>query len=171
MTKIDTGKFDSGGDLDIKFDAPTGYRWVAAARKKDIQWQVMRKWEIECAKKDFYMHEEIFKSKIIPENCFFQIKGNKLMGYCDILYIEGETLESYLKRKHIVDTFKYPAITYGFLDDDGYHEEDYVWRNSKTRKKANKQKRKSRIAFRRKVDEYLESIPDETVIIGVDCHV
>lgn len=162
----------SWGDLDVEYEAPTGYRWVAAARKKDIQWQVMRDWELECAKKDFYMYEEIYKSKIIPKDMFCQIKENKLVGYFDRLYyIEGETLDSYLKRNHIVDTFKYPAITYGFLDDDGYYEEAYVWKDSGTRKRVNKRKRKNRIEFRRRLDEYLESIPDESVIIGVDCHV
>ena len=96
---------------------------------------------------------------------------NKLVGYDGILYIEGETLETFLKRRNISDTFKYPAITFGFLDDEGYHEEEYVWRDSTTRKRINKQKRKNRIAWRRKLDEYIESIPDDTVIIGVDCHV
>jgi hypothetical protein len=57
------------------------------------------------------------------------------------------------------------------LDDEGYHEEEYVWRDSTTRKRINRQKRKNRIAWRRKLDEYIESIPDDTVIIGVDCHV
>lgn len=162
----------SWGKLDIEFDAPTGYRWVAAARKKDIQWQVMRDWKLECAKKEFYMFEEIYKSKIIPKDMFCKIAENKLVGDFGMLYyIEGETLESYLKRNHIVDTFKYPAITLGFLDDDGYHEEREVWIDSRSRKRVNKQKRKNRIEFRRRLDEYLESIPDEAVIVGVDCHV
>ena len=87
------------------------------------------------------------------------------------ILIEGETLETFLKRRNISDTFKYPAITFGFLDDEGYHEEEYVWRDSTTRKRINRQKRKNRIAWRRKLDEYIESIPDDTVIIGVDCHV
>ncbi len=105
-------------------------------------------------------------------NFYALFKENKLVGYFDRLYyIEGETLDSYLKRNHIVDTFKYPAITFGFLDDNGYHEEDYVWSRSGSRKRVNKRKRKNRIEFRRKLDEYLESIPDESVIIGVDCHV
>ena len=118
------------------------------------------------------MYEEIYKSKIIPKDMFCKIIENKLVGYFDRLYyIEGETLERYLKRNHIGDTFKYQAITFGFLDDDGYHEEEYVWRDSGTRKRVNRQKRKNRIEFRRRLDEYLDSIPDETVIVGVDCHI
>ena len=108
-------------------------------------------------------------------NCKYHIvfapKYRRQVIYDGILYIEGETLETFLKRRNISDTFKYPAITFGFLDDEGYREEEYVWRDSTTRKRINKQKRKNRIAWRRKLDEYIESIPDDTVIIGVDCHV
>jgi len=32
----------SWDDIDRKIDAPEGYFWVAAARKKDIEWQAMR---------------------------------------------------------------------------------------------------------------------------------
>lgn len=161
----------SWGDIDRMIDAPEGYFWVAAARKKDIEWQAMREWEIECAKNAFYKFEEAYKTGIIPEGNFWKVCDNKLVGYDGILYIEGETLETFLKRRNISDTFKYPAITFGFLDDEGYHEEEYVWRDSTTRKRINRQKRKNRIAWRRKLDEYIESIPDDTVIIGVDCHV
>ena len=175
LVKNDCQEYSIGerslGDIDVEFDSPDGYRWVAAARKKDIQWQVMREWEIECAKKDFYVFEEAFKTGVIPGGHFWQINGNKLVGYADILYIEGETLETYLKRRHLFDTFKYSANTYGFLDAVGYHEEEYVWRYSMTRKKANKERRKNKIAWRRKLDKYIESIPDDTVIVGVDCHV
>ena len=161
----------SWGDIDRKIDAPEGCFWVAAARKKDVEWQAMREWETECAKQSFYKFEEAYKTGIIPEGHFWKVCNNKLVGYDGILYIEGETLETFLKRIHISDTFKYPAITFGFLDDEGYHEEEYVWRDSATRKRINRQKCKNRIAWRRKLDKYIESIPDDTVVIGVDCHV
>jgi len=158
-------------DNDDRHKAPEGYRWVVAARKKDIQWQIMRDWEIERSKKAFLEFEKAYKSGIIPSGHFWKICGNKLVGYGGILYIEGETVEKYLKRRHIYDSFKYPSVTYGFLDDNGYHEEAYVWRNSGTRKRINKQKRKNRIEWRRKLDKYIDAIPDDTVIVGVDCHV
>lgn len=175
LVKEDCTEYSLGNcsldDMDNGFNAQKGYRWVAAARKKDIQWQAMRDWEFEHAKKSFYMFEEAYKSGEIPEGHFWKICGNKLVELGHILYIEDETMDTYLKRCHLFDSFKYPVSTYGFLDDNGYHEEEYVWRKSGTRKRINKQKRRNRIIWKRAVDNFIESIPDDTVIIGVDCHV
>ena len=49
----------SWSNSETKYEAPEGYRWVVAARKKDIQWQVMHEWKITTATKEFYKLEEI----------------------------------------------------------------------------------------------------------------
>ena len=41
----------------------------------------------------------------------------------------------------------------------------------KSKKYIKKQTRKNNIVWRRKLDKFIDSIPDDTVIIGVDCHV
>ena len=87
------------------------------------------------------------------------------------MYIEGETLDAYLKRKNLKFKFKYPHLSYGFLDEDGYHEREEAWRHKKSRKRYNKLQKKYYIEWRRKLDAFVDSIPDETVIVGVDCHV
>lgn len=154
------------------YEAPDGYRWVAAARKKDIQWQAMKDWKMECAKKDFHNYEQIYKTGIIPGDMHFcKICGNKLVDFRKVLYIEGETVESYLKRNHLYDTFKYPVNIHGFLDNEDYYDVDYVWKKSAARKRVNKQERINRIRWKRKIDNFIDSIPDDEVIVGVDCHV
>lgn len=158
-------------NADVEFEAPEGCRWAAAARKKDIQWQAMRNWRLECAKKDFYKFEEAFKTGDFPENSCWNRRDNKLFEYNNILYIDGETLENYMKRMELNDTFKYPNISYGFLDDSGYHEKEYTWHYGKSKKYIKKQSRKNNIIWRRKLDKFIDSIPDDTVIIGVDCHI
>jgi hypothetical protein len=175
LVKEDCQEYSNGecslDDNEEKNKAPEGYRWVTAARKKDIQWQIMREWEIERSKKSFFEYEKAYKTGIIPSGHFWEICGNMLVGYGGILYIEGENVESYLKRRHLCDSFKYPAVIYGFLDDNGYHEEAYVQRNPGTRKCINRQKKKNRIEWRRKLDKFIDSIPDDEVIVGVDCHI
>ena len=175
LVKNDCAEYSIGErswcNKDEEYEAPDGYHWVAAARKKDIQWQVMRDWRFECAKKDFYKFEEEFKTGVFPVNSCYYKRGNKLLAYNNILYIEGETLEKYLKRMELNDTFKYPNISYGYLDDSGYHEKEYTWHYGKSKKHIKKQTRKNNIVWRRNLDKFIDSIPDDTVIIGVDCHV
>ena len=156
---------------DKEYEAPEGYHWVAAARKKDIQWQAMHEWEIESATKTFYKVENAYKTGILPEDWHCKIEDNKIFYFGDIVYIEGETLDAYLKRKNLKFKFKYPHLSYGFLDEDGYHEREEAWRHKKSRKRYNKLQKKYYIEWRKKLDSFIDSIPDETVIVGVDCHV
>lgn len=45
-----------------KAEAPEGYLWVCAARKKDIAWEEMRNWRNQKAKERFYKLERMFLS-------------------------------------------------------------------------------------------------------------
>ena len=158
-------------NADLEYEAPAGYRWAAAARKKDIQWQVMHEWKITTATKEFYKLEEIYRTGIIPKDCYYRIKGNKIIDFGDILYIAGETLDNYLKRNKLNMKFKYPSLSYGILNEDGYHERNEPWRYGKCKKRYNKLSRRYYIKWRKKLDAFIDSIPDETVIVGVDCHI
>lgn len=152
------------------YEAPTGYRWVAAARKKDIEWQTMRDWALEKAKEMFYELEEVYRTKDFSKyHC--NIVGNKLVEFGNILYIEGESLDVYLHRKGYYSKVKYPVNVYGFLDDEGYNEENDWWPYKGSRKKLNKIRRRQKRNWMYKVDRFIDDLCDETVIVGVDCHI
>lgn len=79
--------------LDTEDDTPKGYKWVCAARKKDIEWQVMLDWRLQKAQE--HKRSESNKSCLqhmgIEANIYYPILG------CDILnYHEFETMESYI---------------------------------------------------------------------------
>lgn len=44
----------------VTIPCPEGYKWVCAARKKDIEWQAMRDWRILGARKHFQSLEKLF---------------------------------------------------------------------------------------------------------------
>ena len=43
----------------VTIPCPEGYKWVCAARKKDIEWQTMRDWRILGARKHFQSLEKL----------------------------------------------------------------------------------------------------------------
>ena len=43
----------------VTIPCPEGYKWVCAARKKDIVWQAMRDWRILGARKHFQSLEKL----------------------------------------------------------------------------------------------------------------
>lgn len=143
--------------------APEGYRWVCAARKKDIQWKAMFEYEKECAVKRFHAFEKAFSEKKMPEGWFGNFTDNGIAGFCETLYVKGETLQHFLARNRIIRKYKYPAFPHGYLDNDGeYHTEDSV---------SIKDENKNRRAWHKKVNRFIDSLSDETVLVAVDCHI
>ncbi len=145
------------------YPTPKGYKWVCAARKKDIEWQVMREWKLRRAVKGFYSFKRIFdsdrKSKYIP----FKITDDGLFYYGFMYYKKDETLIEYLERHEIMQTYKYPPLFYGYLGDDGYHYKDEMRIDDKNASAEE--------LWDKKMSEYIDSLSDDTVLVGVDCHI
>lgn len=143
--------------------APTGYRWVCAARKRNIQWKVMFKYRKECAVKQFHMLEQAFAEKKLPEEYIGTFTDEGISRFGEMLYIKGETVQQYLVRNRIVKKYKYPIFVYGYLDRSGcYQEKDTVCLMD-----INKRDR----VWRKMLNKFIDSLSDETVLVGVDCHI
>lgn len=148
---------------DEQFKAPEGYKWVCAARKKDIQWQTMSEWKKNKASEDFKMFEQWFKDGKCPEDAYVSITDNSIETFGSKLYIKGETLDENLSRLGIVSKHKYPNLAHAYLADDGYNSADSIWRPDADDSVITE-------TWRTMLDNYIDSIPDDTVIVGVDCH-
>lgn len=88
---------------------PEGYKWACAARKKDIEWQVMKDW---------------FSQQSIP----------------------------------------YPIRFFGYFSEDGF-----VTQNRFAKDDFGFEI--DREAWHKTMNDYLDSIPDNAVLVGIDCHV
>lgn len=139
--------------------APKGYKWAAAARKKDIAWDAMRLWARECASKRFVELERSFYEDDSSDLGFAHITEEGIVGFSGLLYVAGETLEAYLQRQVFGDAQKYGVAPYGFLSDDGFDYNDSYYDDD-----IKKQ------AWHKKVEQYIDALDDETVIVSVDCH-
>jgi hypothetical protein len=145
--------------------APEGYHWVAGAKKRYIEWDVMKSLYIEGETAMFALMEEWFKSKIAPEGYPSKaLKESSIEDPYGVFYIEGETLNDYLARKGVPLEGKLIPYTYAFVQNEEWHSQDEMgcWCAEKDISEA--------LAWRQKVQEYIDSVPDDDFLVSVDCH-
>ena len=142
-------------------DRPDGYVWAVAARKKDIEWQVLYDWSKKRMTERFYQLEKCFAEKAIPEGMFAQITEQGIGFFGDLYYVAGESLDENLRRYGYADDMKYHASCGAYVDHDtaycdrfdilGPHDDREGWC--------------------RLLEDFVEKADDNAVIVGVDCHV
>lgn len=145
-----------------------GYRWVSAARKKDIEWDKMMELFIEEKTKSYYECKKCFEEGKLPDNIYATLKEDGIHGWGGMLYVKGETLEENLLREGATKAHKYSFIPYFYVYDndwvskDGYFDElemdETLVDNSKEGD------------WRRCVKKQLDDLSDDTVIAIVDVH-
>lgn len=155
---------------DSEFKAPEGYKWTAAARKKDIEWKVMHDWRVKCETEYFFQFENAFKTGDYPKDWHIQITDNKILRFGEVMYIKDETLEHYLRRNNLYEKYKYPDIASAYLHQGECHDRYDYWQSVKSRKKYNRMQRRRNRIWRRQLDSLIDSLSDDTVLVGVDCH-
>ncbi len=149
---------------DLVYDAPEGYIWVSAARKKDIAWDAMRTWKQEEAIRLFEELEGGFKNGIVPEGYWGKICEEGILGFNGFLYRNAETVEDYLARHHLTDAEKYSFRPYGFLDETGWNtHREYEYRDGHVVAVEDDTWVDSLYAF-------IDNADDETVLVAVDNH-
>ena len=157
---VGTRTCDAG---EAQFKTPDGYKWVCAARKKDIEWQTMSEWKKQKASEEFKMFEKWFKDRKCPKDAYVSITDNGIERFGTALYIKEETLDENLTRLGVVSKHKYPNLAHAYLADDGYYYAEAYW-NPNAKDSAVTE------TWRTMLDNYIDSLSDDTVIVGVDCH-
>ena len=141
--------------------APEGYRFAVAARKKDIQWQAYYEWRKKSASERFFVLKDAFESKSIPKEFYAHLKEDGIYSWNGLMYKDGESLDEYLKRLGYNDNLKYHAHGGAYLDMQGvYHEGSFTSMFSGERDDA----------WSLEMEKFVDEIPDDTVIVAVDCH-
>lgn len=156
------------GDRDYPdnyYEAPQGYRWVSAARKKDIQWKEMRRCIFNEAIREYKEYRKIFETGIIPDEHYCRITENGVSAYGQLLYSKGETLSEYLTREGVKDMCKhiFSQYAHAYLQDGIYHSCDECTVDKETGKSSFEE-------WRNMLDEFYNSLDDNAVLVSVDCH-
>lgn len=144
-------------------EAPEGYIWAAAARKKDICWEVMREWKIQKATKKFYYLEKMFYSGKLDDGFFGLIKDDGIINGYGYVYCKGETLEEYLERCAIPKAWKYPFNVHCIIDADSWFSKDDLYEDGKTGEYLY-------IEWCKKMEEYVAALDEEAILVGIDYH-
>lgn len=132
---------------------PEGYMWVCAARKQEIQWEIMRKWRTECRTKEFYMLKEILISQTVPKDSYLRITDKGIEEWGELIFWEGETLEEYLLLHNADPESIYPS-SFSYLADGEYSEGE---RDSDE--------------WRQELAGFIESVSPCDVLVGIDYHI
>lgn len=151
---------------DSKRSAPQGYQWVAGARKKDIDWGLMKSINLEAANKLFIEMEAWFNLGVVPENTYScQITDEGIVSWGDFVYIKDETLEQYLERHELGKICKYPVSIFSYLENGEYFSEgDMGWFGMSSSNKPDDE-------WRQMTQDFIDRIPNEHFIITIDCHI
>ena len=139
--------------MDDPIPCPEGYMWVCAARKQEIEWEVMRKWRTECRTKEFYRLKEILTSQTVPKDSYLRITDRGIEIWGELIFWEGETLDEYL-RLHNADSEAIYPHAYSYLAKGEYNES---YRDSDE--------------WRQELEEFIESVPPCDVLVGIDYHI
>ena len=147
---------------DSKSAAPEGYIWVCAAKKKDIEWQVMREWREKKAREHFSKLEKMFVTGQLEEGFRGAITPQGVLYYGKMVYFKDESVEDYLNRYDILDNRKYPVYVHDIVDaDNWFSRDDFNWTNNGA----------VPADWPERIDGYIDDLEDEDVLVGVDYHI
>lgn len=148
---------------DTAIEAPEGFIWVSAARKKDIEWDKMREWEKQKAEKNFYSLEKMFSEGQLDDKVQGQLTEEGITIWGECVYYKDESLDEYLERCTFPKSRKYPLGFYDIVDEDDWFDKNDVVLNPDN----GKFEPMDWDAF---TDEYIDDLDDDTVLVCVDYH-
>ena len=148
------------GDSDSDMRPPKGYRWVSAARMKDIQWDAIRQYHRSIFSERYFWLKGISQTGVLPQGFYGKCEEDGICLGGDPIFQKGETLEEYLIRMDWSRTRKYPIPACNFLDlDDNWEGESVFGWNSCSQD------------WEDALDSFLSGLSPEDVLVVVDCHI
>ena len=155
---------DVQGTWKQTYPVPEGYIWVDSARKKDIEWDMMRKWHTEKVTKEYYELQALFVTgQSDPERCLHWEEGGFTV-FGEYAFCRGDTLEEHLAKFDIPASWKYPVSFADVIKPDGW-EESYEFQRQEPEDRA-----KAETLWHRTQDELIDQLDDNIVLVSVDYH-
>lgn len=146
--------------------APEGYKWVAGARKRDIEWALMKSIALGPATETFFKLENWYLTGVLPEGAhLLAITEDGIDSWGDLVYKKGETLEQYLARHELGPNCQYPVSAYSYLENGEYISlGDMGWWGISSNDKPEDD-------WRQMTQDFIDRIPDDDFLVTVDCHI
>ena len=148
---------------DRKSEAPEGYRWVCAARKKDIAWDAMRDWRNQKAAERFHKLEQMFLAGKTDPDFHGEIVPDGVMHWGELVYRKDSTLEEYLEEYGIPGCWKYPVGSHDIVDEGQWLSKDDSVLDAESEKYVP-------VDWRSCIDGYIDDVDEDTVLVAVDYH-
>lgn len=151
-------------NVDILKDAPAGYKWTSAARKKDICWDAIVSYRKQKAIELYNNCKEYFAKGEVPKDSWFRIQENGVYSYMnEAAYLNGETLEENLKRCGYVDDTSYLMTPYFYVDSnaDGWFSEDCTPLGDG---------QNTELEWLKQLRELYANLEDDAILVSVDAH-
>lgn len=149
---------------DRKSEAPEGYRWVCAARKKDIAWDAMRDWRNQKAAERFHKLEQMFLAGKTDPDFHGEIVPDGVIHWGELVYRKDSTLEEYLEEYGIPGCWKYPVGSHDIVDEGQWLSVEDSVQDPGTGSYAP-------VDWRSCIDGYIDDMDEDMVLVSVDCHI
>ena len=147
--------------------APTGYRWTCGARKKDIQWDVMREIALTEAKARYARCKAWFEQgEIIGiDYPLLRVTEEGIRDWDQLVYVKGETLDAYLTRIGMPKQDDYLCSFYAAVTEDGWASiGEMGWFGISDDQMDER-------AWHDQLQTILKDASEEAMLISVDCHI
>lgn len=151
------------GDDESKYPTPEGYRWVSAARKKDIQWQAMKDFKLGLARKGYQNLNSMFVSKTQSPGRYMTKRDGCVYQFTDLIYRIGEPEEEYLVRCGLGPDVKYSVSFCDLVTRDEWIQEGTL----QERFEGGENHIQS---WASTIESYIEALDDDQVLVSVDYH-
>lgn len=149
---------------DRKSEAPEGYRWVCAARKKDIAWDAMRDWRNQKAAERFHKLEQMLLAGKTDPDFHGEIVPDGVMHWGELVYRKDSTLEEYLEEYGIPGCWKYPVGSHDIVDEGQWLSVEDSVQDPGTGSYAP-------VDWRSCIDGYIDDMDEDMVLVSVDYHI
>ena len=147
--------------------APKGYKYVDAARKKDICWDLMKQLTVEEVEKGYQKCVAAFASND-PTGFgpLTKIVEGGIASWGSMIYLKGETLDEFKARKGATDMDQYMISSFAAIDRNGdwLGSGDMGWFGISINDKEER-------AWNDELQTLLNEAQDDDFLVVVDCHI
>lgn len=135
---------------------PEGYRWVAAAFVRNIEFDLMREMRTATYMENYQNFKNILNSGISSEGCATHVRSTGLFFQDQLLLKRDESLEEYLIRNRAAKNSPFHMDAWATLDRDGQwdSQEDFA----------------SDEKWAKHMDIYLQNLKKDDILAMIDCH-
>ncbi len=145
-------------------DAPEGYRWCCAARKKDIDFKKMSEEFLRNKREEWEHYRAVFEGKLpLGKDPFCKItEGGVACSSGGPLYVKGETFDGALARMGFDKNSRYPVRSHNFLDVKDVLHDSEMYDGRKIKEAPD---------YEKSLYDFIDSLNGNDVLVGIDYHI